>query len=61
MRDEIVEALSTTTQQNIYPLHPTITTSHNKIITALPQTILQSTVIPSFILKKSHSKTLAIQ
>ena len=54
MSHEIVEALPTTTQQNIYPLHPTVTTSHNKIDTALPQTIVQSTVVPSFFLKNLH-------
>ena len=43
---EIVKITPTTTQQNISPIHPTVTTPQNKI-TAFPQSTIQNTIKPS--------------
>ena len=45
--------MPTTTQQNISPIHPILTTPTNKNA-AFPQTAIQSTVKPSIIPKKSQ-------
>ena len=51
--EEIVETVTTTTQQSISPIHPNLTTSRPKNPT-LPQVTLQSTVKPSVVPKCSH-------
>ena len=53
VNEEIVERMPATTQQNISPIHPTLTTPRNKN-TAFPQTTLQSTVKSSVIPKYSQ-------
>ena len=45
IREEIIETMPTTTNQNFSPIHPTLTTPHNKK-TPFPQTTVQSTVKP---------------
>ena len=51
--EEIVETLPKTTLQSISPIHPTLTTPHNKK-TPFPQTTIQSTVKPSIAPKYSQ-------
>ena len=51
--EEIVETISSTTQQSISPIHPTQTTSYSKSI-PFPKTTIQSTVKPSFVPKYSQ-------
>ena len=46
INEEIVETLATTTLQSISPIHPTLTTPHNKK-TPFPQTAIESTGKPS--------------
>ena len=43
INEERVETKSKTTHQSISPIHPTLTTPHNKI-TPIPQKTIQSTV-----------------
>ena len=50
--EEVVETVPTTTQQNISPIHPNLTTPRPKNPT-LPQVTLQSTVKPSVVPKYS--------
>ena len=52
INEEIVETMPTTTQQSIFPIHPTLTTP--KKSTEFPQTTIQSTVKPSVIPKYSQ-------
>ena len=53
INEEIVETISTTTQQSISPIYPNLTTPKPKI-SILPQVTLQSTVLPSVAPKYSH-------
>ena len=53
INEEIVQTTATTTQQNISPIHPNLTTPRNTK-TSLTQVILQSTVKPSVAPKYSH-------
>ena len=53
INEEIVETIVTTTQQNISPIHPNLTTPKPKNPT-LPQVTLQSTVKHSVAPKYSH-------
>ena len=53
INEEIVETIVTTTQQNISPIHPNLTTPKPKT-SILPQVTLQSTVKPSVAPKYSH-------
>ena len=53
INEEIVETIVTTTQQNISPIHPNLTTPRPKNPT-LPQVTLQSAVKPSVVPKYSH-------
>ena len=51
--EEVVQTVTTTTQQSISPIHPNVTTPRPKNPT-LPQVTLQSTVKPSVVPKYSH-------
>ena len=51
--EDVVEKIPTTTQQSISPIHPSITTPHNKNYPFL-QTALQLTIKPSVVPKYSH-------
>ena len=51
--EEIVETIPTTTQQNISPIHPTLTTPQNRN-TLFQQTTLASIVKPSVVPKYYH-------
>ena len=53
INEEIVETIATTTQQNISPIHPNLTTPKPKT-SILPQVTLQSTVKPSVAPKYSR-------
>ena len=53
MNEEIVQTTVTTTQQNVSPIRPNLTTPKN-INLSLPQVTLQSTVKPSVAPKNSH-------
>ena len=53
INEEIVQTTTTTTQQNISPIHPNLTTPRNTN-TSLTQVTLQSTVKPSVAPKYSH-------
>ena len=53
INEEIVETIPTTTRQSSSPIHPALTTPHNKN-TPFPRTTQQSTVKPSVGPKNSH-------
>ena len=53
VKEEVVETIVTTTQQNFSPIHPNLTTPKAENQT-LPQMTLQSTVKPSVAPKYSH-------